>query len=73
MDTCATCRWWKPRGSSWENDARGDCRGAPPHIGRLERGGFHEPAGYRIWPVTDRNDFCKAHEPQLPSQEPSDG
>jgi len=64
MGDCSTCKWWKPRGlGDWENEARGDCRGAPPHIKRIESGGHYEPAGYRIWPVTDRDDFCKAHEP----------
>ena len=62
--TCGTCKWWKPsRGETWANEARGECHGAPPHIKRLESGGHHEPAGYRIWPVTDRHDFCATHSP----------
>ena len=57
---CSTCKWWRSRGSRWEDDGRGNCHGAPPHIGRFDRD-YHEPAGYRIWPVTNGSEFCAAH------------
>lgn len=61
--TCETCRWWKTRGNSMEMEARGECHGAPPQIKREARGGHYEPAGYRLWPITDRDDYCAKHGP----------
>lgn len=63
--TCASCKWWRASGMrSYEMEARGECRGAAPSMTVESKAVLFEPLGYRIWPITDREDYCAAHTPR---------